>query len=115
MDNRLEKALEFSNFKAAVFQQKQNLKLRLDNLLTYAHNGGIFKITQELISFIDVLVRREIEEVVLIDERGNPILIKDLLSFRDAIIGLYFEATNEYHFEHEKLRKARSVKQVTDL
>lgn len=114
MDDRLTKALEYSNYKVTVFSQKQNLKLRLENLLTLAHNGGMFKITQELISFVDALLRKEASEVVLIDLRENPVKITDLQSFYDTIVGLYFEATNEYHMEFEKLRKARSVKQVTD-
>jgi hypothetical protein len=114
MDDRLTKALEYSNYKVTVFQQKQNLKLRLENLLTYAHNGGMFKITQELISFVDALLRRDVEEVVLVDARENPVKIANLEEFYDTILGQYFEATNEYHLEFEKLRKARSVKQATD-
>jgi hypothetical protein len=114
MDDRLTKALEYSNYKVIVFQQKQNLKLRLENLLTYAHNGGMFKITQELISFVAALLQREVTEVVLVDSRENPVKIDNLEDFYDTILSQYFEATNEYHLEFEKLRKARSVKQVTD-
>lgn len=115
MDTRLEQALTYANYKVTVFQQKQNLKLRLDQLLTYAHNGGIFNVSDTLIAFVDSLLRREVNEVVLIDERGNPVKINDLQSFQDDIFSLYFEATNEYHAEHEKLRKARSVNQATGL
>jgi hypothetical protein len=115
MDDRLDNALEFANHKVSLFQQKQNLKLRLDNLLTYAHNGGIFKITEQLISFVDAILRREVNEVVLVDSRGNPVEIKDLQSFQDEIFGLYFEATNEYLVEFDKLRKSRTVKAVTGV
>lgn len=115
MDTRLEQALEYANYKISVFQQKENLKLRLDNLLTYAYNGGIFKVSDTLISFVDALVRRNVESVVLIDHRGNPVTVSDINAFQDAIFSLYFEATNEYQIEFEKLRKARSVKQVTGL
>jgi hypothetical protein len=114
MDDRLTKALEYSNYKVAVFQQKQNLKLRLENLLTFAHNGGMFKITQELISFVSSLLQKDVQEVVLIDSRENPVKISNLEEFYDTILSQYFEATNEYHLEFEKLRKARSVKQATD-
>jgi hypothetical protein len=69
MDDRLTKALEYSNYKVTVFQQKQNLKLRLENLLTFAHNGGMFKITQELISFVSSLLQKDVQEVVIIDSR----------------------------------------------
>lgn len=115
MDNRLDNALEFANHKVSMFQQKQNLKLRLDNLLTYAHNGGIFKITEHLVSFVDAIRRRDVNEVVLIDSRGNPVEVKDLQSFQDDIFSLYFEATNEYMVEYEKLRKSRTVKAVTGV
>jgi hypothetical protein len=114
MDDRLTKALEYSNYKVTVFQQKQNLKLRLENLLTFAHNGGMFKITQELISFVSSLLQKDVQEVVLIDSRENPVKISNLEEFYDTILSQYFEATNEYHLEFEKLRKARSVKQATD-
>ena len=115
MDTRLDQALEFANHKVSLFQQKQNLKLKLDNLLTHAHNGGIFKITEQLVSFVDAILRREVNEVVLIDTRGNPVEIKDLQSFQDEIFGLYFEATNEYLLEYDKLRKSRTVKAVTGV
>jgi hypothetical protein len=115
MDTRLDNALEFANHKVSLFQQKQNLKLRLDNLLTHAHNGGIFKITEHLVSFVDAILRREVNEAVLIDSRGNPVQIKDLQAFQDEIFGLYFEATNEYLVEYDKLRKSRTVKAVTGV
>lgn len=115
MDSRLEQALEYSNYKVTIFKQKQTLKLRLDTLLTYAHNGGIFKVSEQLISFVEVMVRREITEMVLIDTRGNPVQITDLEAFQDTIVSLYFEATNEYHAASVLLSKARSIKQVTGL
>ena len=115
MDTRLAQALEYSNYKVAIHKLKQALKLRLDNLLSYAYNGGLFKITEQLISFVDVMVKRDITEMVLIDSRGNPIQVKDLSDFLDTIISLYVESTNEYHLNFSALSKARSVKQVTGL
>jgi hypothetical protein len=115
MDTRLEQALEFANYKATIFQQKQNLKLKLENTLTISLNGGTFRVTQELISFIDTLMRRDINEAVLIDTRENPVKVSDLSDFQSKIISRYFEATNEYHVEMEKLRRARSVSQATDM
>lgn len=115
MDTRLEQALEYANYKVSVFQQKENLKLRLENMLTLAINGGIFRVSDTLISFVDSLLRRDIVEVTLIDTRGNPVKITDLKDFQDQAFSKYFEATNEYQVEFDKLRKARSVKQVNGL
>ena len=35
--------------------------------------------------------------------------------FYDEIFSRYFEATNEYYIEYEKLKKARKVHKVLDL
>lgn len=115
MDTRLDQALAFANHKVSLYQQKQNLKLRLDNMLTYAFNGGIFKVSEQLLSFVDLILRKDVNEVVLIDSRGNPVEIKDLQTFQDEIFGMYFAATNEYLTEIDKLRKSRTVKAVTGL
>lgn len=115
MDDRLEQALTYANYKATVFQQKQNLKLQLENLLTYAHNGGLFRVTDHLIAFVDVLVRKGLKEVVLLDSRENPVKVLDLVAFQDDIISLYFEATNEYLVNYDKIRKARSVSGVVGI
>lgn len=114
MDDRLTKAIQHSNYKVTVYNQKETLKLRMENLLTYAHNGGMFNVNEQLIAFVDVLIRKEQTEAVLIDSRQNPVLIKNLGEFLDEIISKYFEATNEYLAEYEKIRKARTVEQATN-
>ena len=115
MDERLEKALEFSKYRIALFNHKEDLKLKLNNMLIHAENGGIFRITQELITFVKLLVDRGNDKVVLIDQNGNPIEVSDLEAFLDDIISKYFEATNFYHAEYTKLRLARSVKSIHEF
>jgi hypothetical protein len=115
MDDRLEKALEFSKYRIALFNQKEDLKLKVNNMLIHAENGGIFRITQELISFVKLMSDRKQDSIVLIDENGNPIQVSDLESFLDEIISKYWEATNYYHTEYTKLRAARSVKSIHEF
>lgn len=116
MDERLKKALEFSNYRIGLFNLKENIKLKSETILTHAVNGGIFKANMDLINFLDMLVRQERESAVLIDSNGNPIEITDLMGFRDELMDRYFRATNFYHVEYTKLKKARSVKdQLGDL
>jgi hypothetical protein len=115
MDDRLTKALEFSHFRTASNLMKEKLKLRLENLLTYSENGGTFKVTPELISFVDVLIRKGLTEAVLLDSRENPVMIKDLATFSDTLVSQYVESTNEYLIEFDKLKKARSVSQATGI
>lgn len=116
MDSRLEKALEFSNYRVSLFTQKENIKLKMEAMLSYGINGGIFKSDPELISFVSFISSSGKDSVVLIDINGNPIEITDLESFKNELLSRYFEATNFYHVEYTKLRKARSVKdQFSDL
>jgi hypothetical protein len=110
MDERLSKALEFSNFRVSLFNKKENIRLKMDTMLSYATNGGLFKSTPELISFIKIIIDSGKDEIVLVDVNGNPIEITDIPKFYNELMSRYFQATNFYYVEYEKIRKARSVK-----
>lgn len=112
MDERLEKALEFSNYRMGLFQRKEDLKLAIQNALTYAYNGGIFKISRELINFVKLIIDEGKQRAVLIDSNGNPIEIIDLHKFYEDAFDKYFEATNLYHDEYTRLKSARSVASI---
>jgi hypothetical protein len=116
MEALLTNALDFSNYKQTLAIQRKTLKERIDAKLTFGHNGGIFKIDQTLISFVQFLISQErTAKVPLIDSNENPILIEDLISFRDEVLDRYFTATYEYHEEYEKLKKSRTVETLVDL
>lgn len=114
MDERVKKAIEFSNYRVSLFNIKENIKLRVDSMLTHAVNGGVFKSTPELITFVKLLIDSEKTTVVLIDSNGNPIEINNLEDFYDDLVDKYFQATNYYHVEYTALKKARSVKAQFD-
>ena len=50
--------------------------------------------------------------VILLDANENPVLVDDLEEFRDEIFRRYFEATNEYFEQHQKIKKSRSVEKL---
>ena len=115
MDDRLQKALEFSRYRVSLFNRKEDLKIKLKSMLTYAHNGGVFAIDQSLITFVDLLVKQGRDAFVLIDNNGNPIEIVDPQGFLAEIFSRYFEATNLYHSEYTKLKAARSVRSIYEF
>jgi hypothetical protein len=116
MDDKLQKALVFSYYRVSLFNQKENIKLKMETMLVFAINGGIFKVSSDLITFVKSIIDLGYETVVLIDSNGNPIEITDLPTFLKDITSKYFEATNFYHAEYSKLKKARSVKdQFSDI
>jgi len=109
MDERLEKALEFSNYMVTINNQKRLLKERYYENLIYYFNGGQFTVTQNLISFCQVLVNRDQDSTILIDDNDLPVEIEDLEKFLDDILDVYWTSANEYYAEYEKLRKNRSI------
>jgi hypothetical protein len=116
MDQRLQAALEFANYQQTFAIQRKALKEKIDSRLTYGFNGGIFKINQSLIAFVQMLLDQgRTSGIPLIDSNDNPILIDDLKSFRDEILDRYFLSSLEYYEEFQKLKKSRSVEKLVDL
>ncbi len=116
MDEQLQKALEFSNYRQTLAIQKRILKEKIDAQLTYACNSGVFKIDRSLISFVQLFIDQgRVENVPLLDSNENPIMIPDLESFRDEIMDRYYNSILEYYTEYEKLKKSRSVEKLVDL
>ena len=79
------------------------------------HNGGIFYITRNFLSFLTLLNDSEPESVVLLDDREVPILIDNFSEFRNSAIQKYFRVTNQYYLDFEAIRKKRTVKDLVDL
>ena len=115
MDERLQKALDHSNYMITLNNQKRLLKEQYKENLVHYFNGGQFTVTQELVSFCQSLVALEQDNTILIDDNGLPIGIFDLKSFLNEIVTKYFEAANEYLFEYNKLKKNRTVESIVDL
>ena len=115
MDERLEKALEFSNYMVTFNNKKRLLKEKFETDLLYYVRGSQFTITKELITFVGFLVEKgNTTDVVLTDDNDFPIRISDLEDFHDEIIDRYFSAANEYLNEYEALKLNRSVESIVD-
>lgn len=115
MQEEFKKALDFSNYRQTFSIQRKTLKEKIEAKLTYGFNGGIFKIDRTLLNFVELLISKERKEgVVILDANENPILIDDLLSFRDEIFDRYFSSTIEYHKQYQQLKKSRSVESLLE-
>ena len=113
-DERLEKALEFANYRQTLFNQKKILQDTCEAQLSYAYNGGTFKIDQTLIAFINSFLAEGKEEMVVLDTNKTPIKITDLKQFQDDVTSKYFEVTNEFHKQYEELQNSRKVEKLVD-
>jgi hypothetical protein len=115
MEERLQKALEFANYRQTLNNQLHKVKIRAEGLLMISKNGGNFDVNQELIAFLDYLVRAGITEVALLDSNKVPVHIDNIADFLKEVTTRYFEVTNDYLKAYKKIRQARNVKTVLDL
>lgn len=114
MSTRLTHALEFANYRVTLNNQQAALRAKTQSLLSYSINGGTFTIDMDLINFCKLLLDEKQSEAVLLDIYKNPIKVV-LADFYSEILSRYFEVTNDYYAEYEKLRKSRKVHKVLDL
>ncbi|SRR6056297_1025297 len=114
MDERLEKALAFSKYRATIENRRKALLRRFETMQVVHQDNGMFLADQATISFVEALISQGHKDAVLIDQKSRPIQINDLSAFRDKLFNTYFEATNEYQTEYQKLAKARDVKKAME-
>ena len=112
---RLEKALDFSNTMKTFNLNKNNLKVKTQNLLSYSTAGGSFAVNQSLISFMNFVVSSGKTEITLLDKNDIPVRIEDTEKFLDEISSLYFEVVNDYYNEYQKLRSSRKIEKVLEI
>ena len=115
MEERLQQALEFANFRQTLNNQLQKLKIRSEGMLLYAESGGKFTINRELICFLDYLIREGHADATLLDDNNSPIFIVDIRDFLKKITTRYFEVTNDYLRESRELKKQRNTKSILDI
>jgi len=114
MDERLQKALEFSNYSLTITNQKKNIKNRINQLRIVHHNNGVFFADEATISFIKTLIDLGNKSAILIDTKENPVEVDNLKNLIDNLTSAYFSATNELNAEYTKIKKQRTVTKLMD-
>ena len=80
MAAKLQTALEFSNYRQTLNNQKDVLKAKTESLLSYSINGGTFTIDRELITFVKVLL----------DDKHTDAILLDVYNLYHLILILYY-------------------------
>ena len=114
MDERLEKALDFSNYMITLNNQKRLLREKFEEGLLYFYAGSQFTITKELINFCKAMDDADQDSIVLIDDHGNTALVENIEDFYGKILAQYFETANSYHAGYISLKKNRSVEKLVE-
>jgi len=107
MDERLEKALNFSNYMVNLNNQKRVLEETYAQDIIHYFNGAQFTVNKELICFCKIMMLQEQESVVLVDDNNRPVEIEDLKDFFDEILSIYNEASNSYFVNYTSLVKSK--------
>ena len=89
MDERLEKALDFSNYMLTLNNQKRLLAQKYQEELIHFYDGSQFTVTRELITFVSAMVSVNQDEVVITDDNNIPCLVEELENFYSEIINKY--------------------------
>jgi hypothetical protein len=84
---------------------KRILREKIQTDLHLTHNGGMFKITPELLAFVKTW---PVDELYLEDVYENPIKIKRQ-TFLVTAQQHYQTVMNEWHQEYENLKKIRKI------
>lgn len=115
MEERLEKALEFTNYRQTLNNQLHKIKVRAEASLLISEAGGKFTINPELMAYVDLLIRQGYEDATLLDDNKYPVHIEDTKAFLNKMLGLYHEVVNDYFQEASALKKARNVKSILGI
>lgn len=114
MDERLEKALDFSNYMLTLNNQKRLLAEKYQESLIHFYDGSQFTITRELITFVSAMVNSDQDEVVITDDNNIPCFVSNLSTFYEEILNRYTTASNDYYTEYAALKKNRSVEKLVN-
>jgi hypothetical protein len=114
MDERLEKALDFANYRQTLANQKRNIRSRMQMLQMVHYNNGSFLADAVTIGLVNGLLTANKKGAILLDTKETPVKIEDLSDFLNLLIEKYTEATNEYLTLLDKVNKARNIKKLMD-
>jgi hypothetical protein len=86
---------------------KRILREKIQTDLHLAHHSGLFKITPDLIAFLDSWPK-DVETIYLEDTYGNPIEVDRKVLLVQAQQH-YQKVMNTWHQQHEELKRIRKI------
>lgn len=115
MDQRLEKALNYSNYMVTLNNQRRFLQEKFYQDTIFYFQGGQFTVNKELICFCFTMITKGHTSLVIVDDNDMPIDIEDLIKFDNDINNIYFSAANNFLNEYNLLKKNRTIESLTEL
>lgn len=101
---------EFARQRLDHNRQRLTLKEQQEQRLTITYNGGQFRITVELMALLATWPADEL--LYLVDDYDNPVKITDACDMLIHCRERWYEVMNDWHNQHEELKKVRRVEQL---
>ena len=114
MDERLAKALEYSNYMVTYNNQRRLFKEQFHENTHYFLNGSHFVTSTQLINYVSFLVNKGLTSSILLDQKENHVEIENLEEFLEKIKSQYFYALNTYLVSINNLKNKRSVEKLVE-
>jgi len=114
MDNRLNDALAFANYRLTLQIQRQNIDARIQSALLLSYQGAIFRASLELIGFV-ALKAAGTQPLLIEDNSGNVITIDNAQEFLQNLTQTYDSAMKLKQEEQFRLKSARSTAKIVGL
>jgi hypothetical protein len=114
MDERIEKAFATANFMATLSNQRRIILEEYAQKLIYYVAGSTFKITPDLISFVNIMADRT-EDLILIDSNNLPVKIENPEKFLNDIVVIYNSASKEYFEKYLNIKTKRKIIDIIEL
>jgi hypothetical protein len=116
VDERIEKALQTSNYMATLSNQRRVIKEEFTQKNIYYYNGGTYRCDYSLIGFVKALVDMgQTTDVVVIDDNMLPVTIPNLEEFLENLIATHFEAANEFAAKFNQIKSKRNISDIVSL
>jgi hypothetical protein len=116
MDERIEKAFSVANHMATLSNQRRIILEEFNQKLVYYTNGGTFKISPDLINFTKTTIDiGHTTDIAFIDANNFPVVISDVPTFFETIVGIYFEVLNEYSAKFTEIKLKRKILDIIEL
>ena len=115
MDDRLSKALEFSNFLETQNNQKRIFLAQYKEDLIFYTNGHKISVDRSLISFCKSCVLSSETSTWILDDNNIPVYIDNLENFTNTVYKVYTDACKKYLDAYQSIKTQKSVQGLVDL
>lgn len=115
MDQRLNDALAFANYRLTLQVQRQNILARVEAALLLSYQNSIFRATPELVAFVSAHQQLSSSALYVNDQSDNAVKIDNPQEFAQQLVQTYDAAMALKHQEQQRLKTARNPAKIVGL